>query len=253
MADISAIKALDGVTYSIKDSEARDHLVPASGTTGQVLTKTASGYGWADASGGGTVDTVNGISPDSNKNVQVDVELTQDEYDALPASKLTDDVNYWIKDGKNNPLNNTVMASGVAYDNTDSGLTATNVQGAVDELNNGLMNVEILSYDERKIGTWVNGKPLYRKGVLINSLPNATGSDYPHGISNVDTIYTDFGNSVLIFPSGNCTSFNYIGGNNNATVEVQYVSKTVIHIDAHSTDRRSAKAIIFLKYTKTTD
>lgn len=99
MADISAIKALDGVTYSIKDSEARDHLVPASGTTGQVLTKTASGYGWADASGGGTVDTVNGISPDSNKNVQVDVELTRAEYDALPASKLTDDVNYFITDG----------------------------------------------------------------------------------------------------------------------------------------------------------
>lgn len=58
MADISAIKALDGVTYSIKDSEARDHLVPASGTTGQVLTKTASGYGWADASGGGTSFTI---------------------------------------------------------------------------------------------------------------------------------------------------------------------------------------------------
>lgn len=132
-------------------------------------------------------------------------------------------------------------------------ISATTVGSELTALNTGLMNVEILSYDERKVGTWVNGKPLYRKGVLINSLPNATGSDYPHGISNVDTIYADFGNSILIFPSGNCASFNYIGGNSNATVEVQYVTKTVIHIDAHSTDRRSAKAIIFLKYTKTTD
>lgn len=153
MADISAIKALDGVTYSIKDLEARDHLVPSSGTTGQVLTKTANGYGWVDPSGGGTVDTVNGISPDTNKNVQVDVELTQAEYDALPSSKLTDDVNYWITDGENNPLNNTVMASGVAYDNTDSGLTATNAQDAVDELASNMRDAEIDISSEVTIST----------------------------------------------------------------------------------------------------
>ncbi len=133
MADISAITALDGVTYSIKDSEAREHLVPSAGTTGQVLTKTASGYGWADASGGGNVDTVNGISPDAQKNVQTDVVLTQAEYDALPSSKLTDNVNYFISDGAYHPQGSSIDAGGVIYDNTDSGLTATTVQAAIDE------------------------------------------------------------------------------------------------------------------------
>ena len=53
MADISAVVTSNGDTYNLKDATARESLVPSGGTTGQVLTKTASGYGWADASGGG--------------------------------------------------------------------------------------------------------------------------------------------------------------------------------------------------------
>lgn len=53
MSDISSVTTSDGVTYTIKDSTARQSLVPSGGTTGQVLTKTASGYGWENASGGG--------------------------------------------------------------------------------------------------------------------------------------------------------------------------------------------------------
>lgn len=119
--------------------------MPSGGTTGQVLTKTASGQAWQDASGGGNVDTVNGISPDAQKNVQVDVELTQAQYDALPATKLTNNVNYFIKDGAYRPQGSVIDSEGVMYDNTESGLTSDTVQGAIDEnasaieeLNNGL-------------------------------------------------------------------------------------------------------------------
>lgn len=140
--------------------------VPSNGTNGQVLTKTSTGYGWdnidALPSGGtsgqvltknsstdgdaswrdqvGTVSSVNGITPDTNKNVQVDVELTQAQYDALPASKMSDNVNYFITDGLNHTTG-VVSAENVIYDNTSSGMTATNVQGAVDELNNGLTDI----------------------------------------------------------------------------------------------------------------
>ena len=93
----------------------------------------------------GKVDSVNGIEPDVSKNVQVDVELTKAEYDALPISKESDDVNYWIKDGTNIPQASVISASGVQYDNTTSGLTADTVQDAIDEnasdiadLNSGL-------------------------------------------------------------------------------------------------------------------
>lgn len=179
---------------------------PSSGTTGQVLTKTATGEAWEDVdglpaggttgqvltknsstdgdaswqtpqSGGGTwgsitgtlsdqtdlqtaldnagqVSTVNGLSPDASKNVQVDVELTQAQYDALPATKLTNNVNYFIKDGAYRPQGSVIDSAGVMYDNTESGLTSDTVQGAIDEnasaieeLNNGLI-VPLMSNTE---------------------------------------------------------------------------------------------------------
>ena len=114
-------------------------VAPTGGTTGQYLRKTAGGTEWADA---GSIDTVNNISPDANKNVQTVIELTQAQYNAL--ANPDPNVTYLITDGVNNPANNTINGSGVSYDNTDSGLTATTVQGAIDEnataieeLNNG--------------------------------------------------------------------------------------------------------------------
>ena len=102
-----------------------------------------------NSGGGGNVDTVNGIQPDAQKNVQVDVELTLAEYNALPASKETDNVNYWIKD---TTIPTSIQADDVVYDNTQSGLSATDVQAAVDEnaseistLQSGLMTFTSLT------------------------------------------------------------------------------------------------------------
>lgn len=109
--------------------------MPSGGTTGQVLTKTATGQAWQDASGGGNVDTVNGISPDANKNVQTATDLTEAAYEALPSTKESDNVDYYLTDADST----IATAEDIPYDNTTSGMTATNVQGAVDELNNGSM------------------------------------------------------------------------------------------------------------------
>lgn len=173
MADFSKITSPTGAEFVVKDTTARADIStltstvagkitnPSGGTAGQVLTKTANGEEWATPSGGGNVDTVNGISPDANKNVQTSVELTQAQYEALPSSKLTDNVEYFLTDGNDNPLNNTVMASGVAYDNTDSGLSAENVQDAVDELKNGLIpfpdySASGILYDSRSSARTLN-------------------------------------------------------------------------------------------------
>ena len=57
--------------------------------------------------------------------------LTQAQYDALPSTKLTDGVEYCITDAAVVPGN---TASNISYSNTTSGLTATDVQAAVDEV-----------------------------------------------------------------------------------------------------------------------
>lgn len=60
------------------------------------------------------------------------IELTQAEYDALPEEQKQNG-SYIITDAVSEPLN----AENVGYDNTTSGLVATDVQAAIDELANG--------------------------------------------------------------------------------------------------------------------
>ena len=63
-----------------------------------------------------------------------DVELTQAEYDALPDTKLTDNITYFITDG--NPVTSGVIsAEGVVYG-------STNVSSALDDLHNGMVTSE---------------------------------------------------------------------------------------------------------------
>lgn len=62
------------------------------------------------------------------------VYVTQAEYDALPDSKLTNNVEYRIKDGNADEG----KASNLSYDNSFSGLEANNVQTAIDKVNESL-------------------------------------------------------------------------------------------------------------------
>lgn len=103
---------------------------------------------------------------------------------------------------------------------------------------------------------WVDNKPIYRKTIQISSLPNATATNFNHGISNVSSIWVDMSASFIIFGDGSTSPFNYIGGNNsnlNASIELRGVTTTKFTIDTHTTNRSSASAFITLCYTKTTD
>ena len=116
-------------------------LVPAPAATDTNKYLKSDGT-WATVSGGGgsgNVDDVyvNGTSVlDSNHIAQVKSykELTQAQYDALPASKLTDNILYCIKD--------------VGIDEGDKFAPI------------------IYSLDEREVGTWIDGKPLYQKTIV---------------------------------------------------------------------------------------
>lgn len=82
-----------------------------------------------------TVDDNNAMKDNCVVREYIDgrvIECTQTQYDAWSqAGTLDSTVSYYITD------RNTTIASyaaGVAYDNTDSGLTATNVQDAIDDV-----------------------------------------------------------------------------------------------------------------------
>ena len=58
------------------------------------------------------------------------VEVTQAEYDSLPESEKLNGSIYFITDGSVS----YPTASQMRYDNTESGIPSTSVQGAIDEL-----------------------------------------------------------------------------------------------------------------------
>ena len=118
--------------------------LPSGGSNGQVLykdTSASTGGAWGDLPD--SVLSVNGETPDAQGNVDIvalptggtagqvltkdsatdgdaswqtkEVILTQAEYDALPSSKLTDGVSYYITDGESAPSTNRFSASGVTY------------------------------------------------------------------------------------------------------------------------------------------
>lgn len=115
---------------------------PAASDTNKYLKSDGT---WATVSGGGgsgNVDDVyvNGTSVlDTNHIAQVTSykELTQAQYDALSASKYTDGILYCIKD--------------VGINEGDK------------------FTPIIYSTDEREIGTWLDGKPLYQKTIVHNT------------------------------------------------------------------------------------
>lgn len=44
------------------------------------------------------------------------------------------------------------------------------------------------STSEHKVGTWIDGKPLYEKTVNFGTLPDRTGKAVDHNIANLDKI-----------------------------------------------------------------
>lgn len=120
------------------------------------------------------ITTPDGTSWDVKDLKARGIELTQAEYDALEqAGEVLSDVDYHITDG-NNP--NVATASQVMYDNTDSGLSADKVQGAIDEVATvkssigNIDNVTITTSDNNKLlGSFVENNEVVVKATEFGS------------------------------------------------------------------------------------
>ena len=114
---------------------------------------------------------------------------------------------------------------------------------------------DLYSTEEKMIGQWIDGKPLYAKTFYISSLPNNTTADYTLDVSNVEYIaevtgvarvYDSVTNENIIRP------LPYIASSSIGLWTDTKNGVTVATISANS-DRHDHEAYIMLKYTKTTD
>lgn len=199
---------------------------------GQALVYDETNEKWIAGEAGQVDDVkVNGTSVVSNKIAEITSykEVTQAEYNALPSSKNSDGVAYFVK---------------------NSGITVNNRFSPV-----------IYSNDEREIGVWTDGKPLYQKTIHISALPSTIIQEisYPHGIANIDAICDYFG--VVRWSNGGVASLGariYLTTVNNApqispnsSWQIQ-CNKTNIVV-AVGSDRSALNADVTIQYTKTTD
>lgn len=106
------------------------------------------------------------------------------------------------------------------------------------------------STSEQRVGTWVDGKPIYKKTIDFGSLPNNSTKNVAHGISNLGDVIDIRGTAKaswgtyqlpLVF-SG--SDVNYI---TNVSVNATNISMS------NSADRSGFTAYVTLYYTKTTD
>ena len=109
---------------------------------------------------------------------------------------------------------------------------------------------DIYSTEEREIGVWTDGKPLYQKTISFGTLPNNTTKSVEHSVSNIGTKFI-----------ANAFSKN----SNNLTIPIPYatapttdqaqiyIDNTYINIKTPSNMAGYTDTYITINYTKTTD
>ena len=96
------------------------------------------------------------------------------------------------------------------------------------------------STSETRIGTWINGKPIYRK-VIEFTITGTTQMTIPHGISDLGWVVKC---DITMF-----NQYNYFMANSKDINDVSVSNTDIYFTSAWPTG--NAKAII--EYTKTTD
>ena len=143
------------------------------------------------------------------------VHLTQAQYDALPSSKNYDGKVYMITD--------------------------TNGDGSQ-------FQPVIYSEDEREIGVWIDGKPLYEKTIdqTINS-----DSDYVIFSSGIDHAYLV--NSKFEYATNRWMSSDYSSNSSVSNSIFCYAEVNNGALNFHNQSNNSRHWIATIRYTKTTD
>lgn len=207
MADVSKITASNGTTFDIKDANVpHSSEASASGGTTLSLVTTGEKYAW-----------------DGKAEY---VELTQNEYDQLSYDEKHNGTMYFITDGQSSI---TVDADDVDYDNTSSGLVATDVQAAIDELASGSSSGSgihsVIGTQVATTSSWtgvLSGVSALYDGLTINYyLPYAAASSYAVSLN-------------LTLDDGTTTGAKLVEWNANNDVTVQYKAGSTIQMVYYS-------------------
>lgn len=99
---------------------------------------------------------------------------------------IQNSINLLEKNAKGGGSGGSTSAANVTFDNTQTALVATNVQGALDEVVDMIKALPTLSDAETPIYK-IGDDVVYRKVIDFGALPNNTDKTVDHGIANYGT------------------------------------------------------------------
>lgn len=116
-------------------------------------------------------------------------------------------------------------------------------------------NARTYSTSEIKVGTWIDGKPIYRKVVAVDfptaSIPTI---NYPHGISNISYVVSV---RLIWWDIEDARWYNYFKDTTGTYIQIDGISNTQVRIKSAGTavnwNSRTAGKYVIIEYTKTTD
>jgi microcystin-dependent protein len=124
--------------------------------------------------------------------------------------------------------------------------------------NTNYLSASLYSEDERIIGSWINGKPLYEKTIIATAPQVVTNGTAVTKDLNISELNIDLATSIkgfILESSGACSEINAHNCYtelNNATSYVFYV-KGILRIRTTSVVWNDASVYVTIRYTKTTD
>lgn len=156
-----------------------------------------------------------------------------------------EDIKIWI----NTPTSET-KASEIVNEYTDSDKVGYSTR----YMNNALESiVDIYSTDEIKTNKiWIDGKPIYRKVLDITNI-GATGTQYNHGISNLETLVDVYGSWDKTGSGRQPLTRVVTGAMNEYGVGVGDVATTNFRLHYGTNVTGVTHIYVIFEYTKTTD
>jgi hypothetical protein len=109
---------------------------------------------------------------------------------------------------------------------------------------------ENYSLGEQKIGTWIDGKPLYRKVVTYSTKITSGTVQIPHGIGNLDTVVKC---DYIAKWDGKNYPAPIIYSEYSKQVIVNFVGNGYIYVKSFGETWDAYTLTVILEYTKTTD
>lgn len=110
------------------------------------------------------------------------------------------------------------------------------------------------STDEHVVGTWIDGKPIYEKTLILNNQYLSSGfTDILHGIDNID-MYVDLKGNYKNLSNSNSLLLSHMNTNGlHLSIGAWCENKTTIRISAGSSMSGNYNIYLTIQYTKTTN